>query len=171
MLTPLGRGQAQLVTGPRGAGKSRCGMDAVLGQVPCCATATEAEAFIAAAAIGDSSREPASQHLACSQTSSRLLDSDDAPTRSIRAAASARARSLCGGQVLTTVQRRTFGFSTVGQPHDALQAGSGVRCVLALVGRDGDRLAAVEAELARSGASRYTTVVSAPSGPYSGVRT
>jgi hypothetical protein len=33
VLTPLGRGQAQLVTGPRGAGKSRCGMDAVLGQV------------------------------------------------------------------------------------------------------------------------------------------
>ena len=34
VLTPLGRGQAQLVTGPRGAGKSRCAMDAVLGQVP-----------------------------------------------------------------------------------------------------------------------------------------
>ena len=32
-LTPLGRGQAQLVTGPHGAGKSRCGIDAVLGQV------------------------------------------------------------------------------------------------------------------------------------------
>ncbi len=32
-LTPLGRGQAQLVTGPPGAGKSRCGIDAVLGQV------------------------------------------------------------------------------------------------------------------------------------------
>ena len=46
----------------------------------------------------------------------------------------------------------------------APQAGSGVRCVIALVGRDGDRLAAVEAELARTGASRYTTVVSAPTG-------
>ncbi len=32
-LTPLGRGQAQLVTGPPSAGKSRCGIDAVLGQV------------------------------------------------------------------------------------------------------------------------------------------
>ena len=31
-LTPLGRGQAQLVTGPEGAGKTTMMMDAVLGQ-------------------------------------------------------------------------------------------------------------------------------------------
>ena len=39
-----------------------------------------------------------------------------------------------------------------------------MRCVLAMVGRDADRLAAVEAELARYGAMRYTTIVSAPAG-------
>ena len=44
------------------------------------------------------------------------------------------------------------------------QAGSGVRCVLALVGRDAERLTAVEAELTRYGAMRYTTIVSAPAG-------
>ena len=46
------------------------------------------------------------------------------------------------------------------------QASSGVRCVLALVGHDAERLAAVEAELARYGAMRYTTIVSAPAGAH-----
>ena len=32
ILTPLGRGQAQLLTGPPGAGKSAAALDAVLGQ-------------------------------------------------------------------------------------------------------------------------------------------
>ncbi len=55
-----------------------------------------------------------------------------------------------------------FGVSWLCVP--PCQAGSGVRCVLALVGRDAERLAAVEAELAKYGAMRYTTIVSAPAG-------
>ncbi len=39
-----------------------------------------------------------------------------------------------------------------------------MQCVLALVGRDPERLEAVEAELAKYGALRYTTIVSAPAG-------
>jgi F0F1-type ATP synthase alpha subunit len=33
VLTPLGRGQAQLLTGPPGSGKTLAAVDAILGQV------------------------------------------------------------------------------------------------------------------------------------------
>lgn len=38
VLTPLGRGQAQLLTGPRGSGKALAAVDTILGQVriSCC---------------------------------------------------------------------------------------------------------------------------------------
>ena len=75
ILTPLGRGQAQLLTGPPGSGKSACALDAVLGQ-----------------------------------------------------------------------------------------AGTGVRCIMAVLGRSPAELEALDAKLRKAGALDYTTVVSAPAG-------
>lgn len=75
ILTPLGRGQAQLLTGPPGCGKSACALDAVLGQ-----------------------------------------------------------------------------------------AGTGVRCIMAVLGRTPAEMEALNAKLLKEGALEYTTVISAPAG-------
>ena len=132
-LTPLGRGQAQLVTGPHGAGKSRCGIDTVLGQV-----------------------RPGSAW-ACMIRELRAL--------SAQLVASHRCLSVCSQPQVSGDCCIQSGYAAC-EPFMVLlcQAGAGVQCVLALVGHDAERLAAVEAELARYGAMRYTTTVSAPAG-------
>ena len=80
-MTPLGRGQAQLLTGPPGCGKSACALDAVLGQ-----------------------------------------------------------------------------------------AGTGVRCIMAVLGRTPAEMEALNAKLLKEGALEYTTVISAPEGGWSRLR-